>query len=249
MTHPLLEVCLESLADVLAAEAGGADRVELCADLVEGGITPSFGTVRLCKQKAHIPVMAMVRPRGGDFLYSDLEYEVMLADIAALKQAGADGVVFGVLTADGVIDRERTARLVAAARPMGVTFHRAFDMTRDAGEALATLVELGVDRVLTSGREASVPQGLGLLRQLVEQAGDRIVVMPGAGVREHNIAEVHRATGAKELHFTAFAKGESGMRYRNPKPYMGAGQAPGEYELQFTDAAVVRRFVAAVRGG
>lgn len=244
---PVLEVCLESVADVLAAEAGGADRVELCADLVEGGITPSLGTLRLARQRARIPIMAMIRPRGGDFLYSELEFEVMLADIEAAKTAGADGVVFGVLTADGDIDAARTARLLRAARPLQVTFHRAFDMSRDVHAALETLIDLGIDRVLTSGGEASVPQGLPILKRLIGQAGDRIVVMPGAGIDEHNIAEVRRQTGARELHFTAFAKAGSGMQYRNPRPYMGAGAAPGEYELQFTDAAVVQRHVAAVR--
>jgi copper homeostasis protein len=248
MPNPLIEICLESLADVLAAEAGGADRVELCADLVEGGITPSLGTIRLAKARARIPVMVMIRPRGGDFLYTQTEFDVMLADIEACKQAGADGVVFGVLTANGVVDRERTARLVAAAKPMQVTFHRAFDMTRDAGESLETLIALGVDRVLTSGREASVPEGIATLRALVQQAGERILVMPGAGINERNIAEVARTTRAKELHFAAFGRRDSGMQYRNPKPYMGASAPPGEYELQSTDVEVVRRTIAALRG-
>lgn len=249
MAAPLIEVCLESVADVLAAQQAGADRVELCADLVEGGITPSIGSIELATQRASIPVMAMIRPRGGDFLYSQLEFEVMLADVAAARRAGAAGVVFGVLTADGEVDRERTARLLDAARPMRVTFHRAFDMAREPMAALATLIELGVDRVLSSGREAAAPAGLPLLRRLVEAAGDRIVVMPGAGIDAANIAEVHRATGARELHFAAFAKAASGMRYRNPAPRMGAGPAPGEFELQFTDADAVRRCIAAVRGG
>ena len=246
MSSLLLEVCLESVADVLAAQEGGADRVELCGDLVEGGTTPSVGAVRLAKERASIPVMAMIRPRGGDFLYSDLEFDVMLRDVGAAKEAGADGVVFGVLTADGDLDGERMARLVAAAHPMGVTCHRAFDMTRDPGEALETLIELGVDRVLTSGQERSVPEGLALIGELVQQAGDRIIVMPGAGIEEDNIREVAERTGAKELHFAAFAKGESGMRYRNPRPDMSAGPAPGEYELQFTDPERVRRFVVAL---
>ena len=244
--RPLLEVCLESVADVLAAEQGGADRVELCADLVEGGITPSAGTIRLAVERARIPVMVMVRPRGGDFLYDDVELEVMQRDIAAAKASGAAGVVFGVRAADGRVDRERTARLLDAARPMQVTFHRAFDMTRDPREALQSLVSLGVDRVLSSGQEASVPGGLPLLRELVRLAGDRITVMPGAGIDEHNIAEVAAATGARELHFAAFGKRDSGMLYRNPRPAMGAGPAPGEFELQGTDAALVRRIVRAL---
>lgn len=243
----VLEVCLESVADVLAAQAGGADRVELCADLVEGGTTPSAGTIRLAVQEARIPVMVMIRPRGGDFLYSDLELAVMLEDIRFARDCEAHGVVCGALTADGRIDVARTARLVEAARPLRVTFHRAFDMTRDPRAALATLIDLGVDRVLTSGQQAAAPQGLGLIRQLIEEAGDRIVVMPGAGIEEHNIREVAAQTGATELHFAAFAKNESGMTYRNPRPGMSAGPAPGEFERQATDVERVRRFVAAAR--
>ncbi len=246
MPAPLLEVCLESVADVLAAAAGGADRAELCADLVEGGITPSAGAMRLAAERGSIPVMVMIRPRGGDFLYDALEFEAMLHDVAQAKEAGVAGVVFGILTADGRVDRERSARLVEAARPLGVTFHRAFDMTHEPFEALETLVELGIDRVLTSGQEDTVPAGIELLRRLVEHAGDRITVMPGCGITADNIADVAARTGARELHFTAFGRRESAMRYRNPRPYMGAGDAPGEYELQFTDADCVRRFVQAV---
>lgn len=246
-TTPLLEVCLESVADVIAAEQGGADRAELCAGLVAGGLTPSAATIRLAKDKARIPIMVMIRPRAGDFLYDDLEFEVMLRDVEVAKQHGADGVVFGVLTADGAIDRERTARLVDAARPIGVTFHRAFDMTRDPRRALEDLIGLGVDRVLTSGQEPSVPAGLELLAELVAQAGERIVVMPGAGIDAANIAQVAARTRARELHFTAFAHGSSRMRFRNERPFMGAGPAPGEFDLQWTDAREVRRYVDALR--
>lgn len=245
---PLVEVCLESVEDVLAAEAGGADRAELCANLVEGGTTPSSGTIRLAKERARIPIMVMIRPRGGDFLYSDVEMDVMRSDIEAAKRDGADGVVFGCLRQDGTIDEHRTRDLVEAARPMPVTFHRAFDMSRDPLQSLETLIELGVDRVLTSGQESAVPLGLSLLRDLVQRAGDRIIVMPGAGIEADNIREVAAVTGAKELHFAAFCKTESGMSFRNPRPAMSAGPAPGEFELQSTDRDLVARFVQALRG-
>jgi copper homeostasis protein len=244
--RPLLEVCVESVADVLRAELGGADRVELCADLVEGGITPSLGSIRLAVERARIPVMVMVRPRGGDFLYDDIELEVMLRDVAAIKEVAAAGVVFGCLTPDGEVDRERAARLADAARPLGVTFHRAFDMARDPRQALETLIELGVDRVLTSGQEPSVPEGLDLLRELVAQAGQRLVVMPGAGITPENVRRVADLTRARELHFAALRPGDSRMRFRNRRPKMSAGPAPGEFELSATDPEVVRRTVAAL---
>ncbi|MEM7200056.1 MAG: copper homeostasis protein CutC [Planctomycetota bacterium] len=242
----LLEVCVGSAAGVLAAAAGGADRAELCADLVEGGITPSAGEIELAVERAPIPVMAMVRPRGGDFLYTDLEYDIMVRDVQAARDRGAAGVVFGVLDAEGAIDRERTARLAEAARPLQVTFHRAFDMAQDPNAALETLAELGIDRVLTSGQEAGAPAGLPLLRRLVEQAGDRVIVMPGAGIDASNIRAVAAETGARELHFAALADIESPMRFRNPRPAMGAGPAPGEFERQVTDPELVRRAVAAL---
>ncbi len=242
----LVDGCLESVAGVLAAEQGGADRVELCAGLAEGGLTPSAATIRLAKERAHIPVMVMIRPRAGDFLYSALEFEVMQRDIEVGRQCGADGVVFGLLTADGRVDRERTARLLDAARPLSVTFHRAFDMTRDPREALETLGSIGVDRVLTSGQEKSAAEGMVLLRELVAQGGVRIAVMPGAGIDEHNAGEVARRTGARELHFAALSRRQSAMRHRNQRPDMSAGPAPGEFELQETDAGLVRRVVVAL---
>jgi copper homeostasis protein len=244
--HLTLEVCTESVADVLAAQAGGADRAELCADLVEGGTTPSAGAIALAVQRAAIPVMVMVRPRGGDFLYDELELEVMARDIDVARRAGAQGVVLGCLTADAEVDAVQTERLVAAARPMEVTFHRAFDMVRDPHAALETLIELGVDRVLTSGQQRSVADGLELVAALVARAGRRIGVMPGCGIDPSNILEVAARTGARELHFTAFASRGSGMVFRNPRPLMGAGPAPGEYERRGTDQAEVRRHVDAL---
>ncbi len=243
-----IEICTDSVAGVLAAEQGGADGAELCANLVEGGTTPSFGNIVLSREQSSIEVAAMIRPRGGDFLYSRSEVEVMLRDIDAAKDAGAQAVVFGLLTADGRIDRERTQQLVERARPMLVTVHRAFDMTVDAFAALETLIDLGVDRVLTSGQRAGVEQGLELLTKLVESAGDHIRVMPGCGVTAQNIRNIVTTTGVRDIHFAARRRVPSEMEFRNPHVSMAAGPAAGEYELDVTEANLVRGFVQALRG-
>jgi len=243
---PLLEVCVDSVAGVLAAKQGGAQRVELCANLLEGGTTPSPGTLAAALARAEIDVFVLVRPRGGDFLYTDLECEVMARDIEAVKTAGAGGVVIGALDAAGQIDAERTGQLIAAARPLQVTFHRAFDMTRDPLEALEQLVELGVDRVLTSGQKDSAADSIELLAQLVQRAGDRIIVMPGGGIDEDNIGAVVGGTGAREVHFAARVRTPSRMEFRNPDCGMGSGEPLDEFEHWETDLERVRRFAAAV---
>lgn len=249
VTSLILEACVDSAADAIRAEAGGADRVELCAGLVAGGLTPGPGTLAVARSRLSIPIMSMVRPRPGDFLYDATEFAVMEAEVDAAKAAGVDGVVFGLLNADGTVDRARTARLAARARPLEVTFHRAFDMTVDPHAALETLVDLGVDRVLTSGQAATVPAGLDLLRALIERARDRIVVMPGCGLRAHNVRQVIEMTGARELHFTAERRSESAMTHRNDDCFMGATEVPGEYERRQTDHDRVRHFVATARRG
>jgi len=242
----LLEVCVDSADGCAAALAGGADRVELCANLVEGGTTPSLGAL-IASASTRIPIMAMIRPRGGDFAYSKLELEAMQFDVAIAKQSGARGVVLGALRTDGTVDAETTRALADFARPMEVTFHRAFDMTRDLDEALDVLVEIGIDRVLTSGGEANVIDGLERIAALVRRAGDRIVVMPGGGVREDNIRRVIDATGAREIHFSARSQRASAMSHRNPRVAMGSSAADGEYTISFTDLERVQRFVAAAR--
>ncbi len=239
------EVCVEGVEGALAAAAGGAHRIELCAGLMEGGTTPGPGTLSLALERAGLDTMVLVRPRGGDFLYSELELEAMLRDVAAVREAGAMGVATGALARDGRVDREATARLRESAGPLSFTFHRAFDMTRDPLEALDTLAELGVDRILTSGQAASVAEGLPLLRALVRAAGDRIIVMPGAGIREESVGRILGETGAREIHFTALAWTESAMEHRNPHPRMGGTEIPGEYRRQVTDAERVRAMVAA----
>jgi copper homeostasis protein len=242
------EVCVEGFSGAAAAEAGGGHRIELCAGLIEGGTTPSLGTLSLVRERLSIKTVVLLRPRGGDFLYTDEEFDTMLRDIEVVRNAGAYGVATGVLTEDGRIDAARFERLTAAARPLSVTCHRAFDMTRDPKEALETLIELGVDRVLTSGQQPSVPEGIELIRELVDLAAERIVIMPGCGIEEGNVREIVEATGVCEVHFTAFSQQDSGMTYRNSRPFMGGVELPGEYDLQFTDPERVSGFLREVAG-
>ena len=241
----LIEVCVEGVDGALAAAEGGADRVELCASLIEGGITPSMGTVRAAVAAVGVPVMVMVRPRGGDFLYSAREFASMLDDVGALRSSGAAGVVFGCLTADGTIDEGRTRALVEAARPLSVTVHRAFDMTADPVEALEALVRCGVDRVLTSGQQVRGIDGVELLGQLVRQAAGRIVILGCGDLGVETIGRVRREAGLMELHFSAPAVVASAMRYRNTSLAMGGDDPEREYRHTVTDPARVRAMIAA----
>lgn len=235
----LFEICIDSVEGAIAAQMGGAQRVELCDNLVEGGTTPSLGMIQLARRKIEIGLNVIIRPRGGDFLYSDLEFEVMKLDIQAAKAAGADGVVFGLLLADGTIDKTRTAELIALSRPLPVTFHRAFDMTPDAFAALETLIELGVNRFLTSGQQESVAQGLPLIEQLVQRAGQRIIVMPGGG-SEQNVRQLAHA-GVSEIHMTARSILLSQMEFRRHNVFMGGPAMPDEFTLKRTDAEKIRK--------
>ncbi|MEZ4735815.1 MAG: copper homeostasis protein CutC [Caldilineaceae bacterium] len=198
-----LEICVDAVEGALAAQAGGAQRVELCDNLLEGGTTPSVGMIALTRQQLAIGLQVIIRPRGGDFCYSALEFEVMKYDVLQAKQLGADGVVIGLLNPDGTVDKARTAALIALARPLTVTFHRAFDMTVDPYQALADLIDLGVERVLTSGQESSALEGIDLITALVQQAGNQIIVMPGGGVNERNIHKIVSGSGVREIHLSA----------------------------------------------
>ncbi len=242
----IVEVCVDSVESAVAAEKGGAQRVELCCALLEGGLTPSAGAIALARKSLRIGLNVIIRPRGGDFLYTASEHDVMLRDIDVAKGLGADGVVIGVLTASGDVDVARTRELAARARPMSVTFHRAFDMTRDPFAALETLVELGIDRVLTSGQEESALEGLDLLRELVAWASDRIVVMVCGNLTERNIQRIAKETKSKELHVTGFLDVESGMTFRNPRVYMGGLLRPPEYSRTVTDANRISALVRQV---
>jgi copper homeostasis protein len=244
----IFEICVDSVEGVAAAKAAGAHRVELCADLLEGGITPSRGMIRRARTIAGIRLHVIIRPRGGDFLFGDNEFAVMEGDIDTAKAEGADGVVIGLLTADAKVDVERTRRLIERARPMAVTFHRAFDMTSDPFAALEILIGLGVDRVLTSGQEESVLEGLPLLAELVRRAGDRIVIMPGGGITARNVDRIVAEARPKEIHFAALEPTTSGMRNRREHVFMGGTLRPPEYDRLVTSAASIRAVMTGDKG-
>lgn len=210
----LLEIAANSVASALAAQQGGADRVELCTALELGGLTPSHAQIALARERLRIPLYVLIRPRAGDFLYGELECETMQRDIETCAALGCDGVVLGVLDAEGEVDMPRCRALIAAAGTLGVTFHRAFDLCRDPARALEDIVALGCERVLTSGAQASAIEGAALIRELVAQAAGRLAVMPGAGITAQNIAALAAATGAHEFHASAKSRQPSGMRHR-----------------------------------
>ena len=239
----ILEVCVESVEGAVAAQEGGADRVELCANLLEGGTTPSSGSIQQARRDLHIGLQVMIRPRGGDFCYSATEFEVMKLDIEMARKAGANGVVFGILKEDGSVDEPRTRALAELARPLNVTFHRAFDMSRDPYEALETLITIGIDRILTSGQEISALEGLDLISNLVRKASGRIIIMPGGGIHERNFDKIVEQSGARELHVAALAEVEGPMKYRNTRCFMGGELRPPEFGLLATDAGRVCAFL------
>lgn len=232
-----MEVCANSVESALAAEQGGAIRVELCDNLAEGGTTPSYAQIKLAVEKLSISVYPIIRPRGGDFLYSDLEFELMKEDIMVCKQLGCDGVVFGILMKDGNVDVERCKELMAIAAPLKATFHRAFDMCRDMFTALEEIISMGFERILTSGGEASALKGASTISELVAKADGRIIIMPGAGINLQNIAELIAATGAKEFHGSAKTVLGSEMAFRNPRLNMGS--VADEFSRDITDAKTV----------
>lgn len=196
----VLEISVESVQAAMAAERGGADRIELCSNLREGGTTPGAELRRAARARLHVPIFSMIRPRAGDFVYSESEFEEMVREIAAAKECGMDGVVLGMLDAQGSVDVRRTMQLVELARPLPVTFHRAFDACVDLRQALEDVIKTGAARLLTSGGKPTAPEALELLAELVGEAGERIVVMPGSGIHAGNIREVVRTTRAREYH-------------------------------------------------
>jgi copper homeostasis protein len=211
-----IEIATSDFASTSAAVAGGANRIELCDNLSEGGTTQSPGVIRHCREKFTVQLFPIIRPRGGDFLYTDDEFRIMQHDIIFCKETGCDGVVIGLLEADGNIDLKRTARLVSLAYPMEVTFHRAFDRCREPFEAMEQLIEIGCTRILTSGQQPTAPAGVALIAELVQKAGERIIIMPGSGVRKENIRELAEATGAQEFHSSLRTKVDSRMQFRHP---------------------------------
>jgi copper homeostasis protein len=210
-----IEIVVFNIESALRAQEGGADRVELCDNPSEGGTTPSFGTIESVRQNVNLDVFVMIRPRGGDFHYSNYEFHCMKRDIDQCQRLSADGVVFGILSADGTLDKKRCKELIDRARPMKVTCHRAFDMTRDPFEALEDCIEVGFDRILTSGHQTTALKGTAVIAELVKKANGLIAIMPGSGVNEDTVVKIVSETSVKEIHFSATAFRESEMQYRN----------------------------------
>jgi copper homeostasis protein len=238
----LLEVCAGSLSSALAAQEGGAHRIELCDNLSEGGTTPSAGTVLQAVKLLNIPVFVLIRPRTGDFLYSDKEFDVMKDDIAFCKEHGAKGVVLGLLKTDGNVDLKRTSELMKLARPMEVTFHRAFDMSSNPVQAMEDIINLGIDRILTSGQAVTAPEGAGLISGLIRQATGRIIIMPGGGINEINVTDLIAITGATEIHASLRSMLQSKMQFRNTNATMGK-QGKDEYSRMETDPDRVMQMI------
>jgi copper homeostasis protein len=217
----LLEVCIDSVESAIAAERGGARRVELCSDLLEGGITPNVGLIASVRSHISIGIFVMVRPRGGDFCYSDLEFEVMREEIKHAQHLGADGIVLGLLDHDARIDIARTRELVELARPLPVTFHRAIDMTPDLQIAVEHVIATGATRILTSGGAQDATRGMSEIAKMVETARGRISIMPGGAVSKKTIAKIARATGATEFHSSVRSRIPSPVRFRKDGLAMG----------------------------
>lgn len=210
-----LEIIGFNIESCLIAQQSGADRIELCANPAEGGTTPSYGFIRSARKLLDIALYVMIRPRGGDFFYSQEEYEIMKTDIESCKRIGCDGIVLGMLNTDGSIDKVRCQYLTEYAYPLGVTFHRAFDRSADPKNALEEIITMGCERILTSGQQPKVTEGQTLIKELIEQADDRITIMPGSGLNSSNITEIADNTGAKEFHSSASMNRNSKMRYQN----------------------------------
>jgi copper homeostasis protein len=241
MANILLEICCGSIDDAIQSEKGGADRVELCSALFLGGLTPSIGTIKEAKLRLKIPVMVMVRPRGGGFCYTEAEMATMERDAEAAIDSGADGVVFGALQPDGKIDVRRTNRLRHLIGNRQAVFHRAFDVTPDPLKALEQLVDLGITRILTSGQKDTVPEGAELIAKLIERAGKRIEILPGgSGLRPFNMLGIVEMTGCRQVHMTAWSAVRDSSTYARPEVTFGGALHPPEDRYDVTDAKLVR---------
>ncbi len=240
----LVEICCGSVEDVLAAEKGGANRVELCSALPLGGLTPSAGTLTGCKSLSTLPLMVMIRPRSGGFCYSEIEFDTMLRDAELALSLGADGLVFGFLNADGALNYARTRQMADLCGERTAVFHRAFDVVPNPLATLEELIDIGIDRVLTSGQRRSSADGASLIRQLVGIAKGRIEVLPGGGVRKHNLAEIVAQTGCDQVHMTAHASAVDSSTHANREISFGASSLPSEDQVDIVDSATVAAIVA-----
>ena len=238
----IIEIATADYTTTKSAVEGGADRIELCAALTDGGTTPSAGTIRKCREAFTIEIFPIIRTRAGDFLYTDEEFEIMLHDIKVSKEFGCDGVVIGLLNRDGSIDLKRTGRLVELAYPMEVTFHRAFDRCLDPFKAMEQLIDIGCRRILTSGQQPTAPEGAQLIRELIEAAQERIIIMPGSGVRKDNVATLKESTGAVEFHSSLRGRTASTMEYRQP----AFAHSEESYANPYIDAEEVHAMRAAL---
>ena len=218
----ILEVCVDSLDSAIAAEQGGAQRIELCSDLLEGGITPSTGLIAAVRGAISIELCTLIRPRGGDFCYSEAEMEIMRRDVCAAKQQGADGVALGILDVDGRIDAARMRELAELAAPMKVTCHRAFDMSYDLFQSVADLQNIGAHCILTSGGKETAAEGVETLKRIVQAANGRIRIMAGSGIEAHNVAGIVERTGVREIHASLKSSVASPMRFRKEEISMGS---------------------------
>ena len=247
MPKLLLEICCGSIDDAIQSEIGGADRVELCSALFLGGLTPSIGTIHEVKNRLKIPVISMVRPRGGGFCYTDAEFATMERDTEAAIDAGVDGVVFGILKEAGRIDPRRTARIRKIIGHRQAVFHRAFDVTPDPFQALDQLVDLGITRVLTSGQKDTAPEGVELISKLVQRAGKKIEILPGGGIRPYNMNDILRRTRCRQIHMTAWGKVEDHSTHANRDVTFGGALQPPEDLYNVTNACLVKEIVKGLR--
>ncbi len=236
----ICEVVVYNIDSALRAQEGGADRLELCGNPGEGGTTPSYGMIEQVRQNISIDVYVMLRPRGGDFCYSNYEFHIMKRDLAQCQRLSVDGVVFGILKEDGTVDKERCTELIRMARPLKVTCHRAFDMTADPYQALEDCIEVGFDRILTSGQQPKALAGVELIAEVVKRADGRIAVMPGSGVNEKTVVDIVKKTSAREIHFSATVFKESVMRYRHSDIAAMGDEAGMEFKNRTVDPGRVR---------
>ncbi len=243
MKDLIIEVCADSTESAIAADTGGAHRIELCENLWEGGTTPSHATIEISRENTSLDINVLIRPRGGDFCYSEKEFEIICRDIFHCKRLGVDGIVVGILTPDGTIDSPRMEEIIDIARPMPVTFHRAFDVIKDPYISMDELIKLGVVRILTSGLKNTAPEGIDMLADLVKKAGEDIVIMPGSGINLENISEIVAKTGANEFHSTCRKLKKSRMTFRNSDVQFSNQPGIPENDYYVTDPYIVKEMI------
>ena len=238
-----LEICVDNIESAIAAQNAGADRIELCNNLPEGGTTPGSGTICSARNNLTIGLHVIIRPRGGDFLYSDPDYDIMRREIDICGECGVNGIVLGILESGGAIDVERTAKLIELARPMSATFHRAFDMCNDPFKSLEDVIACGADRLLTSGQKNKAEEGIDLINLLIVQADNRIIIMPGSGINQSNIENIAKLTGAKEFHLTGLKPIESEMIFKRQNISMGGSSDIPEFSRKVVDPEIIRSII------